>query len=248
MSLSPFQQFILEEKLSQFNGGISSGSLKARAISGVRRIQQIKSQARGTVGRANVVARAPAPAPAAAPKKVKRAGALQPLKLPERVIKPVGQQVFLPDPIDTLPTARSSPVSIWTDLGGILKGAVTQRVTAAVAPRPVIQPGPLPQQASVAQLGLGAAGRVLPAIGRVLTGRAAAAGTVGFAAGQLFDAAGNPVPKRRRMNFGNARAARRAIRRIKGVRRLLKSIEDQLPRRPAPRRRAQHHHHPAAGG
>lgn len=39
--------------------------------------------------------------------------------------------------------------------------------------------------------------------------------------------------KSRRMNPGNARAARRAISRIKGVRHLLQSIERELPRRPA---------------
>lgn len=37
----------------------------------------------------------------------------------------------------------------------------------------------------------------------------------------------------RRMNFGNAKAARRAVRRITGVRNLLRSIERQLPRRAA---------------
>ena len=37
--------------------------------------------------------------------------------------------------------------------------------------------------------------------------------------------------RRRRMNPGNARAARRAIRRIKSVRKLLHSIEAQLPKR-----------------
>lgn len=41
---------------------------------------------------------------------------------------------------------------------------------------------------------------------------------------------------RRRMNVANVKAARRAIRRITGVRHLLKSIEKQLPMRPAPRR------------
>lgn len=39
----------------------------------------------------------------------------------------------------------------------------------------------------------------------------------------------------RRMNAGNAKAARRAIRRIKAVRHLLQSIERELPRRPAAR-------------
>lgn len=44
--------------------------------------------------------------------------------------------------------------------------------------------------------------------------------------------------KSKRMNAGNAKAARRAIRRIKSVRNLLKSIEAELPRRPAPRGRS----------
>ena len=39
----------------------------------------------------------------------------------------------------------------------------------------------------------------------------------------------------RRMNAGNAKAARRAIRRIKSVRHMLQSIERELPRRPAPK-------------
>jgi len=42
----------------------------------------------------------------------------------------------------------------------------------------------------------------------------------------------------RHMNAGNAKAARRAIRRITSVRKLLKSIERQLPMRPAPRGRS----------
>lgn len=47
---------------------------------------------------------------------------------------------------------------------------------------------------------------------------------------------GQPMRKRRRMNFGNAKAARRAIRRIKGTRKLLQDIEKQLPRRTVTRR------------
>jgi len=42
-----------------------------------------------------------------------------------------------------------------------------------------------------------------------------------------------PKKKYRRMNYTNVRAARRAIRRIKGTRKLLQSIEKQLPRRTA---------------
>jgi hypothetical protein len=48
-------------------------------------------------------------------------------------------------------------------------------------------------------------------------------------------ASGYQLKKRRHMNAGNAKAARRAISRIKSVRHLLQSIERELPRRPAPR-------------
>lgn len=39
------------------------------------------------------------------------------------------------------------------------------------------------------------------------------------------------MPKKRRMNAGNAKAARRAIRRIKSVRHMLQAIERELPKR-----------------
>lgn len=70
-------------------------------------------------------------------------------------------------------------------------------------------------------------------------GRAIIAGTTAAAGVDiLVDEFGNPVrPKRRRMNYGNAKAAKRAIRRIKGTRKLLQDIEKQLPRRAAPRPR-----------
>lgn len=247
MSLSETKEALLLERLDAFTGGQSSGVRNQAIVNRLRVFGQQVQTINRELAMRKVAARPAAPAAVVAPKKAKRRPILQPIKPPAIVIKPVGQQVFLPDPIDSV-AARSDPMSIWTDLGGIIKGAVTQRVTQAVTPRPVITPGPIPAQASILGPAATVAGRVIPSLGRVLTGRAATAGAVGFAAGQLFDAAGNPVPKRRRMNFGNAKAARRAIRRIKGVRRLLKSIEDQLPRRPAPRRRAQHHHHPSAGG
>lgn len=60
--------------------------------------------------------------------------------------------------------------------------------------------------------------------GGAAAGTAIGAGLVGL------DAFGQPK-KRRRMNYGNAKAARRAIRRIKGTRKLLQDIEKQLPRR-----------------
>lgn len=89
------------------------------------------------------------------------------------------------------------------------------------------------------------AGRIAPAVGRIggAVGRAAGrvikdprtgAVVATIVAGMAYDLAGNllgPAPRRyRRINPCNARAARRAIRRIKGVRKLLHSIEKQLPK------------------
>ncbi len=112
---------------------------------------------------------------------------------------------------------------------------------------------------------LGQAGRVLPAIGRVATavgigaaaqsifggGGAPGACTVGHHLNKQ-DGVGGPAGtycvKNRRMNVGNARAARRAVRRLKGARKLLRDIEKMMPTRSTRRRAPQHHHHPAAGG
>lgn len=138
--------------------------------------------------------------------------------------------------------------------------------------RRIITPGPLRQEMSIFAAipailrGAAPAGRT---IGRALTGRAAAAAGLGVALGQTFNGAGDGAcpsgwhlnkqdgvggpagsycVRNRRMNFGNARAARRGVRRLKGARKLLKDIEKMMPRAPARRRAPDHHHHPAAGG
>ena len=97
-----------------------------------------------------------------------------------------------------------------------------------------------------------AAPSVLGRLGRVLSGRTATAATGGFLAGQLLSgdgAAGAACPagfhpakdgsgrcvKNRRMNFGNAHAARRSVRRLKGARKLLKDIEKMMPKQPSRR-------------
>jgi len=123
-----------------------------------------------------------------------------------------------------------------------------------------------PKVAPAAGFLAGAVSRSLPAIGRVAT----AAG-IGASVGGLFggggggggacevghhlnkqDGVGGPAGtycvKNRRMNVGNARAARRAVRRLKGARKLLRDIEKMMPTRSTRRRAPQHHHHPAAGG
>lgn len=93
---------------------------------------------------------------------------------------------------------------------------------------------------------------VLPAIGTVVRGAAgalptifrgaagaAAAGAIGAA---IYDAAGNLIgyqqkKKARHMNPLNVKAARRAIKRICGVRTVCHSIESQLPTRGSPTRK-----------
>lgn len=240
--ISEARQALLEERIA----ARKPQSGRAAILQRMRQVAGIQRTIKRTVAiqRATAAARQPAPS-----KAVKRPGRLQPVARPAIVIKPVGQQVFLPGPKDPI---EDRPMSIWSDIVGAVGRGVTARVERAATGRPTIQlPQTIQTQASIlpaAGAVLAGAGRVLPSIGRVLTGRVATGAAIGAAGAQLFDQFGNPVKRRRRMNFGNARAARRAIRRIKGVRRLLKSIEDQLPRRPAPRRRAEHHHHPSAGG
>ena len=98
-------------------------------------------------------------------------------------------------------------------------------------------------------------------IGRGLTGRTAGAAGLGLLLGQTFDGEGGACPsgfhqakdgsgrcvRNRRMNFGNARAARRSVRRLKGARKLLKDIEKMMPSKPRARRapagHAAHLHH-----
>lgn len=89
---------------------------------------------------------------------------------------------------------------------GAAAGALGGTMQTTTGSAPVI--GPIPQVPTRAQRGRG-----VQAIG------ISPMGTVGV-----------KFKKRRRMNPGNARAARRAINRIKGARNLLKSIERQLPK------------------
>jgi len=137
------------------------------------------------------------------------------------------------------------PVSIHKSILKTLGGALNQRIATKLSPAAIL-PG-------------------IGAIGRVLTGRVATAGGIGAAVGSLFagggggdacpagfhfakDGSGRCV-RNRRMNFGNARAARRSVRRLKGARKLLRDIEKMMPTRSTKRRSTlQHHHHPAAGG
>jgi len=139
-------------------------------------------------------------------------------------------------------------------------GGFVQPAANRFAKRPTIQLPPIGQTRTT-QMSifsslpaiLRGAGTVGRAAGRVITGRTAAAVGAGVLAGQLLlpdgstgacpsgwhlakDGSGRCV-RNRRMNFGNARAARRSVRRLKGARKLLQDIEKMMPRRPAARRR-----------
>lgn len=91
------------------------------------------------------------------------------------------------------------------------------------------------------------AGRVIP--GKGLVGKAATVGIastaygVGKSSGQamapVYDGQGQLIgykPKRRRMNYGNVKAAKRAGRRIKGTIKLLHNLEKSLPHKVVHRR------------
>lgn len=167
--------------------------------------------------------------------------------------------------------ARTPPIVQRPPLpgGGFVQPAAVRRARFG-GTRPVIQLPPIGTRATqmsiFSSLGpiLSGAGRVGAAAGRVLTGRVATGAAIGVAAGQLvsIDPATGTCPsgwhpakdgsqrcvRNRRMNFGNARAARRSVRRLKGARKLLKDIEKMMPSKPRARQARAHHHHPAAGG
>ena len=140
--------------------------------------------------------------------------------------------------------------------------------------RRVITPGPVSQQMSIfaalpalAGPARAAAGGILGRVFRSPVARGIAGGVAGSAlVGALSGgdgacpsgwhlnkqdgvggAAGTYCVRNRRTNFGNARAARRSVRRLKGARKLLKDIEKMMPRAPARRRAPDHHHHPRGG-
>ena len=193
----------------------------------------------------------PAPSIPAAPSTVVVKSPTQiqtPIKIPPpRAVVPTSPR--------TVPLEERNDMSMLRDFGQSLLGIATQRI----AQRAGVLPGAGPQPA--AQAGFislpPALGPVVSGAGRVLTSPAGrrAAGTViataaGVGAGNVMTGGGagtssNGCPsgyhpakdgsgrcvRNRYMNYGNARAARRAVRRIKGARRLLQDIERQLPKR-----------------
>lgn len=143
-------------------------------------------------------------------------------KVEKNVLRPVGQVAQ-----QTLPTVLGATIP---GVGGILA-----QTAAAQLSKPRVR-----SQQTTVMPGAGYrssfVGGALPAIGKV-AGQIGAGVAIGEGVDYLF---GNGGAKRkyRRMNYGNVKAAKRAIRRIKGTRKLLQDIERQLPKRAAPRARA----------
>jgi len=281
------RQAILEEKIAGFGGGISTGGLKARVMDTLLKRVRGRSVIRRTVGKTprpvpkppvrsvakpatrtvqpGIIERAIArEVPSARPAKVTTVPRFQvPGNL--RGTPPPGvKTVFTPPIISTpktvvppvIPTtpvvAKEPPVSFHKSLVSSITGAIGQRVSGAINPT----------QASIVGPAVAAAGRVLPSIGRVLTGRVATGVGIGALGASILGGGGGACPsgyhlakdgsgrcvRNRRMNFGNARAARRSVRRLKGARKLLRDIEKMMPSKTRARRAPTHHHHPAAGG
>lgn len=101
--------------------------------------------------------------------------------------------------------------------------AAAQQVIHSIAPTPTAL-SPIPQLPMFPALPMG----------QVPTPKQRAAGVEAIGVSPL-GTVGVKMRKHRHMNAGNAKAARRAVRRIKSVRHLLTSIERELPRRPAVR-------------
>jgi len=135
-------------------------------------------------------------------------------------------------------------------------GKSVGKVLRKVAPAAGMLPGPAGALAKLGLLGGAGAAAVklstsramvpiskglasIPGRGLVKTGAAIAGGTIAGEA--IYDAAGNLIgykPRRRRMNPLNPKAARRAIRRVKSVRKMLQTIEKQLPKQKCARKAA----------
>lgn len=140
-------------------------------------------------------------------------------------------------------TARTPPIREVPSRRTAVSGRIGPVGTVQVPIKMPTTFGAGAQQTSFETFNVGAgAGQMsifsaLPRIARVPAVRRGAEIIGGAALGAaLVGGDGQPMRRRRRMNFGNAKAARRAIRRIKGTRKLLQDIEKQLPRRTVTRR------------
>ncbi len=128
--------------------------------------------------------------------------------------------------------------------GALAKAAGAARPTLPSSiPQPMLGMTPnnfLPALGGVA----GTAVRSLPGVGREVArrvggavrspvGGAVVSAGAGALGARLGGGGGTPRKRYRRMNPLNAKAARRAVRRVKAVRKMLHSIEQSLPKRAA---------------
>jgi len=145
-------------------------------------------------------------------------------------------------------------VSIHRELLGIARDRILTRARGAGTGRAA------PQQAAMIALPapvVAAGGRIAGAIfGRVGTALGIGAAVGAWAARNadgscpvgmhpikqdgVRGAAGSYCVRNRRMNVGNARAARRSVRRLKGARKLLRDIEKMMPSKTTRRRQPSH--------
>lgn len=148
--------------------------------------------------------------------------------------KPPTVQASLPAPI-AAPVVKTSVAKAVPKLGigtGLSRSLTTTKGAKTVSLKSSL--GVLGRGTVAGDIATGVTGiltkRVLPGIGQLPGLTSGGGGDV-----VVSTPAGPAVVKMRkryrRMNYGNARAAKRAIRRIKGVRKLLSDIERQLPRK-----------------
>jgi len=296
---SEIKRTILEEKLAGFTGGISSGSLRAKAIQSVMAIHKARSTVRATVPKKQTitVTRRSVPPIIQIRKKPTQTepGGRPVFRIQRRPITPATPTTRVPKPPEIIRATPTRPRKVkapsldqLTGGRGIIAPRTPTPPTRAsqTAPKPkaiakvepvVKKEPPVSLHKSILKGISGgistriqqkiAPAAILPAVGavgRVLTGRVAAGTGLGAGLSTLFgggadggacpsgwhlakDGSGRCV-RNRRMNFGNARAARRSVRRLKGARKLLKDIEKMMPSKTRTRRAPAHHHHPAAGG
>jgi len=138
-------------------------------------------------------------------------------------------------------------VSIHKSIFSAVKSGINQRIQQKIAPAGFMATVPTVLRTGAAVI----TGAALPALFGGGGNGAGGACPVGHHLNKQ-DGVGGPAGtycvKNRRMNVGNARAARRSVRRLKGARKLLRDIEKMMPTRSTRRRAPAHHHHPAAGG
>lgn len=144
-------------------------------------------------------------------------------------------------------------MSLWTTLTGAVKSAasaITKVPGLATVAKAIPGLGTAATVASVVgavssagRVGVKTAARVIPGKGLVQKAATVGAVTTAYQVGQstspVYDQAGNLVgytQRRRRMNYGNVKAAKRAGRRIRGTIKLLHNLEKSLPHKVVHRR------------